>query len=394
MKKILFYIAFPFLAMASFSACGGKTAASSEDNADANATKEAEVSDVTLTDAQVRQLKITIGEMPEYQFSGRIEANGTLAVMPQSVANVSPFSGANVRKILVREGQEVARGQVLAILTHPDLLDLQGRYLDAYNRLLYVAQEYKRQQKLYQAHVGSGKDYQQIFSEYRTLQGQLRTTGAQLRMMGINPGLVAKGKTVSSIALRAPIRGTVEQIQAATGQYVDNQLPMFKIVNFDHVYADLLVFEKDLPSIKVGQQVDFVLKSAGGARYTGKVYSIGKIFDSEPKAAHVRATIQGPNQGWVEGLYLCGKVATDVVRRRALSSDGMVEENGKAYAFTVTRQKGTWTFHPVRIEKGREENDYVEVKQENNRLSHAQFALTGAYYILSEMKKAETGEED
>ena len=193
MKKILFYIAFPFLAMASFSACGDKTAASSEDNADANATKEAEVSDVTLTDAQVRQLKITIGEMPEYQFSGRIEANGTLAVMPQSVANVSPFSGANVRKILVREGQEVARGQVLAILTHPDLLDLQGRYLDAYNRLLYVAQEYKRQQKLYQAHVGSGKDYQQIFSEYRTLQGQLRTTGAQLRMMGINPGLVAKG---------------------------------------------------------------------------------------------------------------------------------------------------------------------------------------------------------
>ena len=213
-------------------------------------------------------------------------------------------------------------------------------------------------------------------------------------MMGINPGLVAKGKTVSSIALRAPIRGTVEQIQAATGQYVDNQLPMFKIVNFDHVYADLLVFEKDLPSIKVGQQVDFVLKSAGGARFTGKVYSIGKIFDSEPKAAHVRATIQGPKQGWVEGLYLCGKVATDVVRRRALRSDGMVEVNGKAYAFTVTRQKGTWTFHPVRIEKGREENDYVEVKQENNRLSHAQFALTGAYYILSEMKKAETGEED
>ncbi|WP_033149085.1 efflux RND transporter periplasmic adaptor subunit [Prevotella sp. P6B1] len=355
---------------------------------------EEEVTDVTLTDEQVKKLGISFGEMPNHEFSGEIEANGKLAVAPQSQASVSPCIGGNVKQILVHEGQKVNKGQLLAWISHPDLLDVQSRYLEAHNRLIYVASEYERQKKLYQEHVGSGKDYQQILSEYRLLQGQLRTTSAQLQMMGINPTSIANGKTFTSVALRAPITGTIEQINAVTGQYVDSQTTLFHIVNFNDIYADLLVFEKDLPKIKVGQQVVFELKSACGDKFTGRITSIGKIFNDTPKATHVRATIEGGEHEFAEGFYLCGKIASDSQLTKALSTEGLVDNAGKTYAFTATHEKGIWTFHPVEVTKGREEKGFVEIVRLNESVTNTQFALNGSYYILSEMKKAETGEED
>ena len=78
----------------------------------------------------------------------------------------------------------------------------------------------------------------------------------------------------------------------------------------------------------------------------------------------------------------------------ALSTEGIVSDAGKTYAFTVSRGKGSYTFHPVEVNTGKEENGYVELKLIDKQSLHAQFALNGAYYILSEMKKAETGEDD
>lgn len=56
---------------------------------------------------KVKKLGITFGALPTHEFSGEIEANGKLAVAPQSQASVSPYTGGNVKQILVREGQQV-----------------------------------------------------------------------------------------------------------------------------------------------------------------------------------------------------------------------------------------------------------------------------------------------
>ena len=371
-------------------ACGGNN----EGNKEAEDEDVAEVTNVILSDAQVKKLEMEFGPLPMHDFAGEVEANGKLAIAPQSQASVSPVVGGNIQKILVHEGQKVTKGQVLATLSHPDILDVQSRYLDAHNRLLYVEAEYGRQKKLYDNQVGSGREYQQVTSEYRQLQGQLRTTAAQLRMMGISPERVAEGETVTAIALQAPISGTVERINAHTGQYTDNQQEVFHIVNFDDIYADLLVFEKDLPRIHAGQAVNFELKSSCGDKFTGKITSIGRIFDNTPKATHVRATIEGPEHEFTEGLYLCGKIATDSQQAPALNTEGVVDFAGKTYAFTASHADGKWTFQPVEVIRLREEKGFVEIELVNTPPADVQFALSGAYYLLSEMKKAETGEED
>ena len=128
MKYKLLYVVIVVSSTVILSSCGKKEEQSKEVSTsvrDGNASQ----ADVSLTDAQKDSLNVTIGKMPTYKFHGLIEANGTLSVMPQSEASVSPYIGANVKMIFVKEGQTVSRGQVLASLSHPDLLDLQSRYL-------------------------------------------------------------------------------------------------------------------------------------------------------------------------------------------------------------------------------------------------------------------------
>jgi membrane fusion protein, heavy metal efflux system len=230
MKYKLLYIVLLVSSAAIMSGCGGKKEQSKEISTSAQ-EDESSLTDVVLSDAQKKSLNVTIGKMPVYQFKEQIEANGTLSVMPQSEASVSPYVGANVKLILVKEGQTVSRGQALAYLSHPDLLDLQNRYLAAYNRMTYVSQEYNRQKKLYTEKIGAGKDFQQVQSEYNSLLAELRTTESQLSLIGINPISVRNGKIVSSIAVKSPIGGSVEKINIKTGQYADSQTPMFRIVN-------------------------------------------------------------------------------------------------------------------------------------------------------------------
>ena len=83
-----------------------------------------------------------------------------------------------------------------------------------------------------------------------------------------------------------------------------------------------------------------------------------------------------------------------VERLKGGETVAVVSDAGQSYAFTATHNKGVWTFHPVAINKGREDNGFVEIIAPSQTQTNTQYALSGAYYILSEMKKSETGEED
>lgn len=364
----------------------GSAASESEE-----AEEESAMVDVELTEGQAKQLGITIGPLEKYVFASGIDVKGQVVASPQSVAKVTPYIGANVKSIYVHEGQSVSRGQVLAVLSHPDLVELQGRYLTAVNRLTFVEQDLQRQQKLVTGNAGSGRDLQQAQSEQRTLRSEISTIGQQLRMLGISPEKVKAGKTVTQITVTSPISGTVEEVLVATGQFADPQSPMFRIVNSANVYADFMVYEKDLPRVAVGQGVSLSPMSDPSRLIQAQVYSVGKDVDPQTKAVHVRASFTGDSRGLVSGMYLKGKIASGQQTSPSVSSDGIVDDDGKSYIFTVTRKNGKCVFHPVRVTKGREENGHVEVALQSPITSPV--ALSGAYYIISEMKKGETGEE-
>ena len=111
---------------------------------------------------------------------------------------------------------------------------------------------------------------------YKVAQANLLGTGRQLQQMGISTKEVAKGKFTTVFPLRAPISGTVSDMQASLGSYADMQTPLMKIRNNHAVECDLNVFEKDIAKVKVGDQVLVSLTNQPGVNVSGRVYGMNQ----------------------------------------------------------------------------------------------------------------------
>lgn len=348
---------------------------------------------VTLTDQQARSLGITTGSAADHAFVAVVEANGQMATDPQSVAAVTPLVGANVQKVLVKVGQTVAKGQVVAYLSHPDFIDLQSRYLTAVNRQSYLNKEFRRQTEMMTERVGAGKDYDRIRSEVQINGSEMAMLASQLRQMGISTAAVRQGKTVTTIALRSPIAGSVEQIQVETGQYTSPEQPVMRIVNTQNVFADLQVFQRDIAKVKAGQRVSLQMQSAGGQECSGVVYAVGKAFEPETQSVHVRVRLQDAGTGVISGMYVQAKIAVGRTVLTAVPEDAVVDDDGVSYIFSAQRNGKRWRFVPIAVEKLRAEGGMVAVRSREKSLNGVSLALSGAYYLLSDMRKGETGEE-
>jgi cobalt-zinc-cadmium efflux system membrane fusion protein len=380
-----------FLILA-LSGCNQKPEAAMEnENQEENA--EGGLTSVVLTAQQFNALGMKVDTLSKRNFSSVVVANGQLEVLPRNEASVTAIIGANITSIDVFEGKKVNKGQVLAYLSHPDLLNLQTRYLNAWNQLQYTDKEYQRQKRLYEEEVGSGKDFQKIQSDFLSLTGEVRNLEAQLKLLKLDPEKIKQGDIVEQVPVISPINGFIEKVNVKTGQYAEPQMQMFEIINNEHIHADLMVFEKDIYKVKEGQNVTFAIESLPGETLSAKIFAVGKSFEQNPKAVHVHAEIENKKGLLISGMYITGRIATGEDYAFALPEGAIVNENGKQVIFISEQEGDNWKFEPVEIFTGQQEDGIVEIKLLSPLKKGSLVAMNNAYYLLSEMKKGETGEE-
>lgn len=406
MKKQIIYILALVLTVSVFTGCGSKstdaTETGHEDHAEGEAGHEGEeeghseegMAELHLSDLKFESLGIKIDTLPTRPLSGVVEANGQLEVPPQHKATVTAILGANVTSIKVIEGDKVSKGQVLAYLAHPNLSSIQSNYVRAYSQLQYLEKEYERQKKLYEENVGSGKTYQQTLADYQTIKGEAKGYEAQLKQLNLNVEKIRQGEIYDQVPVVSPIKGYIVKVEVQLGQYVDPQTVMFMIVNTDHIHADLMVFEKDVYKVKVGQKISFTVESVPGATLTARIYSVGKQFEQNPKAVHVHAEIDQKEDFLIPGMYINGKIRTGDNQVKALPESAIIEEEGKPYIFMAEAHeedgKTEWAFKAVEIRTGMTEDGWVEIKLLEPLPDGTQVAWNNAYYLISEMKKSQT----
>lgn len=375
-----------------FSACSQKPE-TAEESGSQEENAEGGLTTVVLTTQQFNALKMKVDTLSKRNFSSVVVANGQLEVLPQNEASVTAIIGANIISIDVFEGKKVNKGQVLAYLSHPDLLNLQTRYLNAWNQLQYADKEYQRQKRLYEEQVGSGKDFQKIQSDFLSLTGEVKNLEAQLKLLKLDPEKIKQGNIVEQVPVISPINGFIEKVNVKTGQYVDPQMQMFEVINNDHIHADLMVFEKDVYKVKEGQSVSFSIESLSGEMLTAKIFAVGKSFEQNPKAVHVHAEIENKKGLLISGMYITGRISTGEDYAYSLPEGAIVNEDGKSVIFISEQDKDGWKFEPVEIISGQQEDGFVEIKLSSPLKKGSLVAMNNAYYLLSEMKKGETGEE-
>ena len=394
--NILIIVMLTFL----ITACGNKEKHNEEDGHSHNKETKIETNEghseneeVMLSTQQFEALKMKIDTIALRNMSGYVEANGTLEVPPQNEAAITSVIGANVVSIKVIEGDKVNKGQVVAYLSHPNIIQMQTNYLNAYSNSNFLKKNYERQQKLYDAGVGSGANFQKAEAEYEASKAMVNGMAAQLQLLNISTTSVRNGTIAQQVALRSPIEGFVQKVEVKTGQYVEPQTELFEIVNTHHVHADLMVFEKDVYKIKKGQKVIFNVQSDQDEELTAEIYSVSKTFEDNPKALHVHAEIEIKKGNLIPGMYIQGKIQVESNETIALPESAIIKEGDTYFVFSVEKENEDWSFKPVEVILGAKDGNWIAVKFTKEIEPNTKFAYNNAYYLIAEMNKGEAEHE-
>ncbi|WP_010665263.1 efflux RND transporter periplasmic adaptor subunit [Marinilabilia salmonicolor] len=390
-------------------------------------------SQVLVTPQQMRSVNIETGQPSLEKLSDVIKTFGNIALPPASEASVSSFIGGVVTNIRVIEGDQVQKGQVLAYIEHPDVVALQQDYLKAKNQDKYLEQEYNRQSRLLRDSVNAARTFQRIEAEYNNNLAQLQSLKKKLEMINISADGVSPENMSSRYPLPAPVSGYVNAVMANRGVFVPAEKEVFHVADYRQVHLDLKVYEKDLPLIDEGQQLTFrPANNSGAGVMRGSVLKKSKRFDPESRTALVHAEITDRNDDLLPGMAVVAYIQNGNEAVWALPEEAIVAAEGKHFVFRVVEEiheaehfqetheasephKGHEhaedngqkhseehdhgeehnaeyvVFERIEVVTGVSEAGMTEVKLEDEHLQKAEFAVSNAEALMSEMKKAGAG---
>jgi len=376
------HIAFTVIAAFMLISCGAKKETTTTDAHD----HEEEPGVVELTAAQFKTAGITYGKPENRQISGAVKVNGLLDVPPQQQVSISVPMGGFIKQTSLLQGMPVKKGQVIAVLENLDYIQLQQDYLEVSSQLEYAATEHNRQQELARENINALKTLQQAKATWQTLLAKENGLKQKLAMLNISTAALQKGNIQRTINVYAPISGYVTQVNVNLGQFVTPADILFRIVNTEHLHAELTVFEKDVPRLKIGQLVRFTLANEAKTR-TATVHLIGREISPE-RTVRVHCHLEEEDTQLLPGTYLQAMIETGAAAVKALPDAAVVNFENKSYVFVKKPgTDSTFHFNMLEVQKGNSEQGYTEVifpKAEPEE----EVVVTGAYDLLAKLKNS------
>jgi len=387
----LFYILFFLLESALVSCDNNKLAGEKQEE---QHDEHEDENGVELTAAQARTVGIELGKVDKKQISGTVKVNGVLDVPPQQLVSISVPLGGFVKNTSLLQGSRVKKGQVIASIENLDFIQIQQDYLEAKSQLELTEMDYKRQQELAKENVNSQKTLQQSKTNFATWQAKHNALLEKLKVINVDVRSLEAGQVTSSINLYSPIGGYVTQVNVNIGKFVTPTDVIFEIVDTEHLHAELIVFEKDVPKLKIGQKVRFTLANETEERMA-TIYLIGREINKD-RTVQIHCHIDKEDTELLPGMYLSAYVETGGALVPALPDEAIVDYNGKKYIFIVSEEKleeskskesGQY-FTMLEIQTSNRELGFTEVNVPDS-LSQAKVVVKGAYALLSKMKNSE-----
>jgi membrane fusion protein, multidrug efflux system len=162
------------------------------------------------SDENTRSKTVELSEMVSDTFINEVSVEGMVDAQSSTIA--TSMVPGTVTEILVRLGQTVKQGQVLARLESSSLV--QSRR-ELQQQLDFAKTLFEKQQRLWQNGVGTEVQYLSAKNQMEALEKSLATLNTNIQMYQI----------------KAPISGTVEAIDLKVGQMAAPGMPYFKVVN-------------------------------------------------------------------------------------------------------------------------------------------------------------------
>jgi cobalt-zinc-cadmium efflux system membrane fusion protein len=268
---------------------------------------------------------------------------------------VPPLPG-RIDAVPVRLGQRVSKGDQLAAIRSPELVDLTKEVELKHSEETARAKAVERLRALVELHAEPTKKL--VEAEQELAQAQLARQGAELKLRS----LAVAQEDAGLYWLLAPRDGVVVQRNALIGQEVgpDRAEPLMVVAEVDEVIVSADVPEGDVAGLQIGQPAHVLTSGGAEAGLSGRIEYIGEVVDPQRRMVDVRVRVANPDRLLRPNAFVQVAFVPGESERVVVPADAVVTDDQQSFVFVRSAdQPGTLERREVVV--GRQRGGRVEI---------------------------------
>jgi cobalt-zinc-cadmium efflux system membrane fusion protein len=335
---------------------------------------------VTMTSEAINAAGVTTAKVTSSTIQLRSDVPGSIEAPRDALVIVNTRAAGVVESLDFDVGDRVGAGQRLATVRSLELAEAQVAYRRAVLAEKYAAAALERTTALHSDGVVPEKRVQVDQLEAHERKLGLEETAAKVRILGGVPG--GEGGLLTIVA---PINGTIASRSANRGQALDNNSPLYTIVDVSQVVVQLRA-PAGTP-VEPGAQVAFDIDALPGRHFIATVKSGSDLLDPETRRFLIRCSVDNGDGVLKPGMFVTAKVPGASVQAITVAEpalqvmpDGpavfVVEGGGKFTRRSVIL--GARADGKVAVERGLAEGEEIVVQ--------------GSFWVRTQLQKSELEE--
>ena len=287
---------------------------------------------------------ISMIEVKPERFDHFIEIQANIKTR-QNLLLYPEYSGT-LKKLYVKEGQQVKKGKLLAQI---DDAGLKNQFEQLEIQVQLSKTTFDRTQRLWDQKIGSEI---QLLQAKATYEGLLKTI-EQLK------------KQLLRTQIFAPFSGKIDEIVANTGANLfPGQTPVMRIVNLEEMYAEANVPERYLSQIKIGTTALVEIPMLK-IKYSSSIRQTGNFINPNNRSFRVETPLPNPDE-MIKPNLSCKLKINDYSNPQALMIPlRIINENasGQKYIYKLKPdvKDKVYRTEQIFVQLGKSSKDKIEV---------------------------------
>src|ERR1700688_1841861 len=243
-----------------------------------------------------------------------------------------------VSRVVVVPGQNVHQGEPMLYVASPDYSQLRTNYLKAKDAYALAQKSYARAEDLYQHHAIAEQNVEQAESVEVQAGGDLASAQAALKVMGItDPDELVKAPPSFEVPVKAPIGGLVVEQNVSAGQLIQpGTTQCFMISDISTVWVLVNVYQKDLPYVRVGDQVTIQTDTYPEV-FHGRIAYVAASLDPSTRTMQARIETPNPGEKLKKDMYVVATVNAGTIQNAIALPDAAVLRDSENQPFVYVQ---------------------------------------------------------
>ncbi len=256
------------------------------------------------------QIKIEAAVEPSgfSAMTGGLRTTGTVQANAYKEVPILPIAGGVVREVNAQLGDQVKRGQKLAVIFSAELADAQSDFLRMLAELERHHHRYKRTADLAEIGAASRQELEEATADYKTEQAKIAAMRQKLALLGMSTQqmneLERNSQVSALITVESPAPGTILSRTVNVGEVVMSGKELFRVADLSTVWVIGQIYEKDFATTQVGMPATITTPAYPDRKFTGRVSFIDPRVDPQTRTAQVRVEVANPGETLKLGMFV------------------------------------------------------------------------------------------